>query len=131
MKEREYGRRGVNRGKMGFAQYTFVTVHLKEVMKMMIWSLNHSIFKIGNQFLKQNIGAPMGDPMAPQYATMTCAYAEFCFLKSLGTDKRHGLFGGRYIDDLLAMLAYRKGDEQARKKALQMVQFIQKKLYPK
>ena len=98
----KFGKResDVRRGKTSFHNGHSVTLSFEDVLSVVSWSLSNCIFTIGKKFSKQILGCPMGDPMSPPLAIITCAFSEFCFLKSLGADERSLSFGSRYVDDL-------------------------------
>jgi hypothetical protein len=126
----KWGRRGVHRGKQAFPNSDYVVVQLNEVIDVAKWSLSHCVFKLGrNSFMKQNIGAPMGDPLSPAFAIITCACAESRFLAGLGADERRLVMGTRYIDDLFVCVAYKKNDGKSRAKKI--LDKIGKHVYPR
>ena len=73
--------------------------------------LCNTFFQVGNVFLKQNKGVPMGSPISPILAVLVAAYYEHTFVtteesRGVGVEKR--MRGSRYmyVDDIIVLVGY-------------------------
>jgi len=76
------------------------------------FDLNNACFSLGKIVLRQMIGIPMGSPISPSLAILSCARQEHFVKQSLGSDVRY-IHGMRYIDDSWIALIYPR-DSMAR-----------------
>lgn len=79
----------------------------EDIIKIVNFDLNNSIFTIGSFTGKQTCGIPMGSPLSPALAVIVCAYYEHLIYSKI---KSHGwsntLIGTRYMDDILAFVTH-------------------------
>ena len=79
-----------------------------EVLDTVCMDLDNAVFKCGTILAIQTIGIPMGSPMSPALAIITCARAESKMFDMLrGNAKFHAI---RYIDDIWVCTLKRKDE---------------------
>ena len=79
----------------------------EDIIDIMNFDLNNSVFTIGTFTGKQTCGIPMGSPLSPALAVIVCAYYEnkvFKKIKDLGWTNK--LMGTRYMDDVLGFITH-------------------------
>jgi hypothetical protein len=118
---RRFGRRGVEFGRTADTE-DFIHLTLDDVAMIVDFDLRNSIFSVGARlFLQQSVGLPMGSPNSPALAVLVCVYFEYHFHVSLGASVK--LFNGvRYMDDNINVAAYKKGDDESKKRAVALLQ---------
>ena len=96
---------------------SFNRLDMKDILNIVKFDLNNTMFTIGNIILKQKKGIPMGSPLSPVLAILVCAYYEHKFMHSLNNLATR-ISGVRYIDDVTVIIAYNKNDPFSKLKAL-------------
>ena len=82
-----------------------VTVPLDELVKIVKFSLDHTVTKVGkDKLVRQNCGIPMGDSLSPAIAIGTCAWFERKWIRSMPEEDRWRVKGIRYLDDVLMIV---------------------------
>ena len=97
------GRRGVMWGRNGNSRI-YATVTLQQLTQIAIYELEHTFIKVGCVFMWQQVGLAMGGFNSPPLAVITCAVAEYHWLRSLGADAKL-VHGTRYMDDSTLAIA--------------------------
>lgn len=86
---------------------------LKMIIEVVKFDLENAAFTFGNIVLRQMIGIPMGSPLSPSIAILTCAKDECISMNSLGSDERY-IHGMRYMDDLWLIVLFPKRNDRIR-----------------
>ena len=77
-----------------------ITVPVVKIVQTVIFDLQNSYCTVGDRVNRQIKGIPMGSPLSPALAIITCMRAEKEFISSIATDSQY-LRGSRWMDDLL------------------------------
>jgi hypothetical protein len=93
------------------------------------FDVSHAIFFFGPALLLQILGIPMGSPLSPQLAIITCAYAEHLWISSHQLWVSH-LAAVRYVDDLGAIVAFDARSLRSFNRALRLLAQIVHNCYP-
>ena len=80
-------------------------------MEVVEFDLANAIFAVGspddkNNIYRQFVGVPMGSPLSPSPAKLTCMYFENILFQKIKHDKTCKLEGLRFMDDLIAIGIY-------------------------
>lgn len=101
------GKRGVTNGR-ATNTFTSTTITIQQIKKIVDFDLKHAIFAVGDPELAKNIyrqiiGVPMGSPLSPALAKITCMYFENIMLQKQKHEEISSIEGLRFMDDLLAL----------------------------
>jgi hypothetical protein len=77
---------------------------LQQLLTTAKYELEHTVIKVGNIFMLQQIGLAMGGFNIPPLAVITCAVAEHNWLSSVSADACL-VSGMRYVDDSTLVVA--------------------------
>jgi len=78
---------------------------IEDLKSIIDFDLDNAIFSLGEVILKQKKGIPMGSPLSPILAQLTCIYRENIYLgKKKKEGKLNDFRGIRYMDDLMLMI---------------------------
>ena len=108
---------------IGMNEENTVTITFKDLMNIFTLDLDYSFTKTRGLISYQKIGCPIGGFLSAFYANTVCAYHEWKYLSTLGTDASK-VYGIRQMDDLLVWIATKKNN----KKTLQKAQNIKKRI---
>jgi len=83
---------------------------MEDIIETVIMDLNNAVFKCGSLTMIQTIGIPMGSPLSPALAIVTCAISEEKMLQEmLGNEKFVAM---RYMDDIWLCTVERKEERE-------------------
>ena len=101
------GKGGVHNGR---ATNTFssTTITIDQILKIVDFDLKNAHFAVGDpgriqNMYRQIIGVPMGSPLSPALAKITCMYFENIMLQRYKHEDICHIEGLRFMDDLLAL----------------------------
>ena len=118
-----FGRKGIYIGRTTLSDE--IQISLEEIKKVVKFDLDHPIFELGKDtILKQKIGIPMGSPLSAALAPLVCIYFEHLFFDSRTeytsiADLETGI---RYMDDQIAIAAYKRDDVHSLEEATDFVE---------
>ena len=104
------GKRGVSYGR-ATNTHSSTTLTIEQIRKVVEFDLANAVFAVGDpgnehNLFRQFVGVPMGSPLSPALAKITCMYFENIFLQKIKHDDSCTLEGLRYMDDLVALGVY-------------------------
>ena len=86
---------------------TKITLTYDELVDIVNFDLNNSIFTVGTYTKQQKCGIPMGSPLSPALAVIVCAYYEHRVLSKI---EKHSwdnkVYGTRYMDDVFCVATH-------------------------
>lgn len=123
-------RRGRGGGKFGKGWGAgMVDFQTTNILKLVEFDLQNCFFRLGKMILIQKEGIPMGSPLSPPLAVLTCLRYEMEIQSTLGADNRIRI--KRYIDDVWFLGKFKKGDEEEKAAIVEMGRFFKNKCYHK
>ena len=117
------GKQGVSFGRATNTASS-ITITMKQIMEVVEFDLANAIFAVGspddkNNIYRQFVGVPMGSPLSPALAKLTCMYFENILFQKIKHDKTCKLEGLRFMDDLIAIGIYDYKSEEGKKNIAQ------------
>jgi hypothetical protein len=108
---------------------TAIFLSLESILSICFFDIHHAIFFFGPVLLLQILGIPMGSPLSPQLAIITCAYAEHKWsIAHLSWSSR--LASVRFVDDLGIILAYNSRSQRSFDVVINILRSIVNNCYP-
>ena len=97
-------------GKSMASDNSKITLTYDELIDIMNFDLNNSVFTVGNTTKQQKCGIPMGSPLSPALAVIVCAYYEHLIFEKLRSYKfstwTNKVLGVRYMDDVFSVVTH-------------------------
>jgi hypothetical protein len=106
-----------------------IFLSLDVILTICIFDIRHAIFFFGIVLLLQILGIPMGSPVSPQLAIITCAYSEHKWSIAHLSWSSH-LASVRFVDDLGIILAYNSCDQNSFNLVINILRSIVNTCYP-
>jgi hypothetical protein len=106
-----------------------IFLSLELILSICTFDIYHAIFFFGPVLLLQILGIPMGSPLSPQLAIITCAYAEHKWSIAHLVWSSH-LASVRFVDDLGIILAYKSSSQRSFNVAINILRSIVNNCYP-
>jgi hypothetical protein len=103
-----------------YNSHTHTEITIKTIIDIIEYDMNNVIFTLGNIFLRQINGIPMGGFISAPEAQLVCIYSEVQFHLSIGSD-RHYISGSRYMDDLSIFIAYKNRNNKSMKRVATII----------
>ena len=97
-------------GKSHVSADTYMQIDLEQLEKIIRFDLNNTFFRVGIEYYRQIKGIPMGSNLSPVLAYLICEYYERRVPRRIPTQHLQNIEGARYMDDLLLIYFYVKGD---------------------
>lgn len=101
------GKGGVSNGR-AINTFSSTSITLTQILEVVKFDLENAIFAVGSperthNTFRQTIGVPMGSPLSPALAKITCMFYENKLMQQLKHENICYLEGLRFMDDLLAL----------------------------
>jgi hypothetical protein len=106
-----------------------IFLSLDFILSICKFDIYHAIFFFGPVLLLQILGIPMGSPLSPQLAIITCAYAEHKWSIAHLSWSSH-LASVRFVDDLGIILAYNTRSQRSFNFVISILRSIVNNCYP-
>lgn len=111
-------------------RHTAYEICFKQILEVVRFDLDYAFFNVGKEVRHQIQGCPIGGIVSCAYSIVTCEFAEYSWIATLGSDSKF-ISLIRYIDDVNATIAYKRGDRTSYLRAQRLRYGLFKDCYPK